>query len=73
MSGSDREPELLHRLRNHLAVIVSYADLLLQEMPAEDPRRGDVVEIRNAGRAASDLLPKVLAPGGRQAPPDPAS
>ena len=69
MNTSDREPELLHRLRNHLAVVVSYADLLLQEMPDNDPRRGDVLEIRDAGRAASDLLPKAIALGTRLEPP----
>ena len=68
MSAPHREPELLHRLRNHLAVIVSYADLLLLDLPESDPRRGDIIEIRDAGRAAADLLPKVLK---LAAPPEP--
>jgi hypothetical protein len=55
----DREPEVIHRLRNQLAVVVSFSDLLLLELPEGDAHRGDVVEIHKAARAAMDLLPEL--------------
>jgi hypothetical protein len=54
-----REPEVIHRLRNQLAVVVSFSDLLLLELPDGDPHRADVVEIHKAARAAMDLLPEL--------------
>ena len=39
----------------------SYADLLLDEMPAGDARRADVEEIRKAGDTALALLEKQAA------------
>jgi two-component system, cell cycle sensor histidine kinase and response regulator CckA len=61
MSVEHQEPEVLHACRNHLAIVVSYADLLLQDLPADDPRRQDVLEIRKAGQAAAALLRQVAA------------
>jgi hypothetical protein len=55
------EPEILHRLRNHLSVVVSFCDLLLADMPHDDPRRADLVEVQNAGRAGLNLLPEVAS------------
>jgi signal transduction histidine kinase len=52
MSASDVE----HALRNHLAIILGYAELLLQDAAADDPRREDVEEILKAARAALTLV-----------------
>ena len=52
MTSSDAE----HALRNHLAIILGYAELLLQDAAAEDPRRGDIEEIVKAARAALSLV-----------------
>jgi len=54
-----REPEVIHRFKNHLAVMISFADLLMLEMPADSPHRADVAEIHKAGRAAMALLPEL--------------
>lgn len=51
-----REPEILHKFRNHLAIVVSFADLLLVDLPKEDTHRPDVVEIHKSARAALALL-----------------
>jgi hypothetical protein len=51
------EPELLHQLKNHLGVIVGFAELLLAEFPDDDPRRSDMLQIREAAAAATALLP----------------
>ena len=40
-----------HDFNNVLTAIFGYADLLLEQLRRDDPRRGDVQEIRRAGRA----------------------
>ena len=46
------ENQVVHTFKNHLAIIIGFSDLLLQEMAADDPRRKDITEINNAGKAA---------------------
>lgn len=48
--------EFEHALANQLAIILGYADLLLDDMPAADPHREDVGEIRKAANDAMALL-----------------
>jgi len=55
--SDDAPVPLVHQFRNYLAVIVGFCDLLLQDMPAADARRDDILEIRKAGEAAMALLP----------------
>jgi hypothetical protein len=57
----DRESAVVHQFRNHLAVVVSFADLLLLELPEGDPHRGDVLEILKAAQAAIALVPALRA------------
>lgn len=45
-----------HDIQNQLAVICGFTELLLADSPADDPRRGDFEEIRNAAVTALDLL-----------------
>ena len=52
--------ETLHSVANHLAVIVSYAALLMNEA-ATDRERADLTEIRQNARAAANLLGRPLA------------
>ena len=49
-------PDVEHALRNHLAIILGYAELLLQDAAADDPRRADVEEILKAARSALTLV-----------------
>jgi CheY-like chemotaxis protein len=56
---TDREtggPDLLHQLKNQLAVVIGYCDLLLSECPDTDPRRLDIAEMQKAGRTAMTLI-----------------
>jgi hypothetical protein len=39
-----------HAVKNHLAVIVGFCELLLTETPAEDSRHADLLEINRAAR-----------------------
>jgi signal transduction histidine kinase len=43
-------------MKNMLGIIIGYSNLLLDEMPLDDPRREDVNEIRKAGDSALALL-----------------
>jgi hypothetical protein len=40
-----------HVLKNHLAIILGYLELLLADMPPDDPRRADLQEVQDAARA----------------------
>jgi signal transduction histidine kinase len=52
---------IAHDFNNLLTVVLGYTDLLLGDMPADDPRRPDVEEIRAAGTRASELTRQLLA------------
>jgi hypothetical protein len=61
MSESHRDPdgELIHRLKNHLAIIVGFCDLLLADFPAGDQRHADLLEVRKAARDAMAMMPAI--------------
>jgi hypothetical protein len=64
MSEPDRpalESDVIHQFKNHLAIIVGFCDLLVEEIPEGDPKRADLLEIHKAGRAAMALLPELAA------------
>ncbi len=50
-----------HDFNNLLTAIRSYADLMLDDMPPYDPKRGDVLEIRKAAERAAALTSQLLA------------
>jgi signal transduction histidine kinase len=58
--------KFVHDMKNMLGIIIGYSNLLLDEMPADDPRRSDVDEIRKAGDSALQLLERwdTGTPGG---------
>ena len=52
--NADRK--FVHDMKNMLGIVIGYSHLLLDELPPEDPRRGDIDEIRKAGEGAVALL-----------------
>jgi signal transduction histidine kinase/CheY-like chemotaxis protein len=50
-----------HDFNNLLTAILGYADLLIDGMPAGDPRHRPLVEIQKAGRTAASLTRDLLA------------
>jgi hypothetical protein len=56
----------VHALSNHLAVILGFVELVLSETPDDDPRRPDLLEIRDAAVQASDLLGRPITPPDAQ-------
>ena len=61
-----RAVDVIHRRKNHLAIIVGVCDLLLAEVPEGDRHRADILEVQKAGREAMALMPEVarLVPNG---------
>ena len=57
---------IAHDFNNLLTGILSYSDLILQELRPEDPMRGDVEQIRDAGQRAANLTRQLLAFSRRQ-------
>jgi signal transduction histidine kinase len=51
-----------HDMKNMLGIVIGYSSLLLDEIPADDPRRADIEEIRKAGESAVALLEQWSAP-----------
>ncbi|MFH1725780.1 MAG: response regulator [Elusimicrobiota bacterium] len=52
---------IAHDFNNLLTAIGAYADFLLQDMKGDDPKRDDVLEIKNAGSKAAALTRQLLA------------
>ena len=50
-----------HDFNNLLCVILSYTGFLLDDMPAADRRRDDLVQIQTAGKRAEELTRQLLA------------
>jgi hypothetical protein len=52
---------IAHDFNNLLTVITSYSDLLLQDLPLNDPKRDDVDQVRKAADGAAALTRQLLA------------
>jgi hypothetical protein len=59
--GFAPEPELIHRFKNHLSIVLGFSELLLASFPEDDPRHGDILEVRKSARAALDMLPELAS------------
>lgn len=55
MTGGIGLPEV-HRLKNQLAIVLGFCELLLAEMPPDSHHRDDVVQIQKAGLSALEIL-----------------
>ena len=55
------EPASVHRLKNQLAIILGFCELLLNDMGADHQHRADVMQIQTAGRSALKELPPLAA------------
>ncbi len=57
---------IAHDFNNLLTAINGYSDLILNRMPADDPSRPNVQEVRKAGDRAANLTNQLLAFSRRQ-------
>lgn len=55
------DPARVHRLKNKLAIILGFCELLLSEMPEDNPQRADVAQIYDAAKSALAELPPLAA------------
>ena len=51
--------QVMHELKNHLAVIMGFCDLLVSDAPAGDPRTRDLQEVCKAARQAMAAIPEI--------------
>jgi hypothetical protein len=51
--------QVIHQLKNHLAIIVGFTDLLIADAPESDRRAADLREVRRAAQQAMAALPEV--------------
>ena len=65
------EEKLRHDFKNQLAIIRGFAEILVAEAPAGDPRRRDLEEIHKAAVTALKLLADVYP--DREGQPSPPS
>ena len=56
------ESDYEHALKNYIGIILGYAELLLEDLPAGDPHRDDVREIQKAAAAAAALVSRTGRP-----------
>ena len=54
---------ITHDLMNQLGIIVGFAELLLSEIPGDDPRRADIEEMHSAANRAIALVDQLDPPG----------
>jgi hypothetical protein len=54
--------KLRHDFKNHLGIILGFVDLLIEDAAVDDPKRGDLEQIRSAAQAALELLNRMLPP-----------
>jgi hypothetical protein len=53
----------IHALSNHLAVILGFIELVLGETKPDDPRRADLMEIRDAAAEMARIIGRPLGDG----------
>lgn len=58
MTASTNE-QVVHQLKNHLAIIVGFCDLLIADTPDSDPRKADLLEVHKAARDAMAVMPEI--------------
>ena len=57
----------IHALSNHLAVILGFIELVLAETQPDDPRRPDLIEIREAAAEMAKIIGRPLGDGSTDA------
>ena len=54
-----------HAFKNQLTIIRGFAEILIAETPAGDPRRRDLEEIHKAAMTALALITRLYPPGAK--------
>jgi signal transduction histidine kinase len=67
--GRQASRELVHELRNLIAVIVNYCELIAEEVHDPEAIKADLHEIRTAAERALGLTDKIPVPPKGSSPP----
>ncbi len=59
MTMSPMSDDPMHEMNNHLAIVVGFAEMLLDELEEGDRRRPNVEQILSAAQRAMALLPQL--------------
>ena len=51
--------DVIHRLKNHIAIIVGFTELLIADCADDDPKRADLLEVQKAAHEAMAVMPEV--------------
>jgi hypothetical protein len=51
----------VHRLKNQLAIILGFCELMLEDTPEDDKKRPDLLQIQMAAKSALGELPPLPA------------
>jgi hypothetical protein len=51
--------DVIHRLKNHIAIIVGFSELLIADCADDDPKRADLLELQKAAHEAMAVMPEV--------------
>jgi hypothetical protein len=51
--------DVIHSLKNHICIIVGFCELMLTELPVDDPCRKDLTQIYRAAKEAMAIMPEV--------------
>ena len=54
--------KLRHDFKNHLGIILGFVDLLIEDAAPDDPKKGDLEQIRSAAQSALELVNRMLPP-----------
>jgi len=57
--GVGREVDVVHRMKNHLAIILGFCELLLEDVSLDEGCRADILEIQKAAGAARLDMPEI--------------
>lgn len=55
------EGDLIHRLKNHLCIVVGFCDLVIADLPSGDRHRADLMEVHKAAMDAMAMMDELSA------------
>ena len=56
--------DVIHRLKNHIAIIVGFTELLIADCADDDPKRADLLEVQKAAHEAMAVMPEIARRAG---------
>jgi signal transduction histidine kinase len=62
LAGPNDSPDrIAHDLNNLLGIVLGFTDMVIDDLPPDDPRHDDLLEIRKATQTAISLIERFRA------------